>query len=207
MKKIKRLGKFKNILIIIFILVVTFIILFFLDEILLNINLFYEKKIIEIKSQFTPIVIKINNIENGQINYTCKFYDLDGNVIYFIEDEIVGQYFFVDFIVYKKDDNYFFFPYRIFSDVVPPDYGKDITKAYLKDGFPEIYKKKDMDKNYVNKIKDIYKNAINNKNFKEGYKSYGNAIHVIKKVENLNLSSYFYYICFTKKGGIELVVK
>ncbi|MCX8059196.1 MAG: hypothetical protein N3A58_07260 [Spirochaetes bacterium] len=187
------------------ILIVAFI--FFFHEFFIYIGQKLLIKEIELKSEINPLVIKIEKIENGNVFFIAKFLDIDGNVVYFLQDSIVGQYLFVDFLVYKEGSNYFFFPYLVFSDVVPSDYGKDLTKAYLKDGFPEIYRKKNMDEFYINKLIEIYSKAFNRANFKEGSKSFGNALHIIKKVESIDFSSYIYYICNIKKGGIEVITK
>lgn len=200
----KKIYKALIIFLSIFLIILFF---YFFSEILVFIGKSLIQKEIELKSEINPLVIKIEKIENGVIYFMAKFLDLDGNVVYFLQDSIVGQYLFVDFIVYKEGSNYFFFPYLIFSDIVPSDYGKDITKGYIKDGFPEIYRKIGMDNSYVEKIKMIFSKAFNKENFKEGSKSFGNALHIVKKVETINFSSYLYYICYVKKGGIEVVVK
>lgn len=212
MEKTKKIIKLFTI--ILFILIILIVI--YIGSMLYNKYNLKNQKIIlnsinELKKEYIPVKLKFNKFENNKITFTLNFYDLDNNKIGTYKGIIEGQILFLDFKILKIKNSYLFFPDTIFSDTIAPYIGTNITYYYTKDNFPMIYFSKINTKNFNLLIKNVWDYI--NCNFNKTDKSssilyeYGNTIHLIEKIEKINLDTIYYYVCHPKKGGIEIVAK
>ncbi|HNV44264.1 MAG TPA: hypothetical protein PK520_02725 [Exilispira sp.] len=167
-----------------------------------------EKALALLTEEFTPIKMKLS-LSDEQINFQLKFYDQQNNNIAAYNDSITGNRLFVDFYIVKIEGKNLFFPYLVYSDIVPPSMGKKIYESYEKnfDGilFPGIYSSDNMDDNFMNFILQVWK-AIKSGNidfFSTQY--HGNAVHLLNDIDRIDPNSVYSFICHTEKGGIEIV--
>ncbi|MFN3411703.1 MAG: hypothetical protein ACK4YF_06070 [Exilispira sp.] len=167
-----------------------------------------EKAISILKSEFKPLKMKIS-IQEDTIFYQLKFYDQMGSNIAAFSGQISGNQLFIDFYVINIKDNYIFFPYLLYSNIIPPVMGKKIYEIYEKnyDGilFPEIYSSENMNENYLRFISSIWI-AIKKGDitfFNSNYS--GNALHLLSNISEIDPNAVYEFVCHTAKGGIEIV--
>ena len=195
----------------ILVLVILLIAVFLGQDIILGFlkksNIDMGKKIVELKEEIIPLKIKITSIENDVIYYTMRFYDTEDTLVKTVEDSITGQYLFIDFIIIKGKDGYLFFPNIVYSDIIPSAIGKDLIHLYNEGGFPLIYLKSKMDKNYIDYIKKGFAYSLDADLQKDGVHGFGNSLHLIGGIQKIHLNYYYFYTCHTKKGGVEVILK
>lgn len=205
----KILKILKLILILSIILILFYIGMIVYDNYLVSSQKIVLESIKELKSEIIPVKIKFESFENNRIKYIINFYDLDTKKIGTYKGSINGQILFLDFKVLKVGSFFLFFPIQVFSDTIAPYAGTDITYFYTKNNFPMIYYSNNNSKEFNTLIDSAWK-FVNSENQDSNHDftfNFGNAIHLIQKIEKINLDTIYYYVCHIKKGGIEIIEK
>ena len=162
-----------------------------------------EDRINELQAEYVPIRFKILNRENGNIRAALKFYDADGKVINRTTKILEGRELSVDFYVIPVKDKYLAFPVKIFTDKIATDNGESLTELYDKEGFPQIFFSKNLDKKLMGGLELIF-TKIKEDNYSADDKYFGNMVHDIPQLKAYKIGEIYRIVCRTK-GGIEVI--
>lgn len=96
--------------------------------------------IYNLKQEIVPLKFSMQK-ENNRILFFYTFYDLNKNAISTEKTiRINGDELFLECIVTELDGyRKAVFPFRIYSNIIPPSQGFVIVKEYNRDGFPLIF--------------------------------------------------------------------
>lgn len=154
-----------------------------------------------ILARFTITDRKTISIMGTNINYLTVFvgfYDYKNVKINSKYFTMKGKEFNFDFDLVKDNKgNVIAFPSKIYTELMAPKNGIDISSLYVKNGFPEIYKSNKISSDSKDFIKNLYAN------YKSENLYSGSAVHDIpaKRFE-LNRS---YRVILHTKGGLEVL--
>ncbi len=162
-----------------------------------------EEKIGLLKEEHTPIKFKILEKTDDQIRIIVKFYNTDNKEINSEEFTVPGQELSFDFSVVPVKDRYVAFPSKLFSNVTPASQGFKLFSFYNKDGFPEIYQKKNIDPDLSQGLKEVFA-KVKSGEMDSLESSFGNMVHDIKAFKSF-MPEIVYSIITHTKGGIEIV--
>ena len=164
-----------------------------------------EKQIDMLKTEQSPIRFKITERKDGKITVVVKFYDIEEKKIKSFKETMEGDELSFDFFVFKSENKskHISFPYKIYTDKIAPDNGKIITSYYNKNGFPQIFHSKNMDKNLNKTLVSIFE-KMNSQNISSEDDYFGNMVHDISGMKSYKVGSVYKIITHTK-GGIEVI--
>ena len=152
--------------------------------------------IYNLKQEIVPLKFSMQK-EGNNILFVYTFYDLNKNAI--SQDTtlcINGDELFLECIVAELNGyTKAVFPFRVYSNVVPPSQGFVIVKEYDKDGFPLIFA--GVKSRQAKYLKKIYTNICNKKFTSNWFYS---AVH--KKAESKKEKQ---KLAVRIKGGIEIL--
>jgi hypothetical protein len=162
-----------------------------------------EDNIALLQEETTPIRFKILEKTQDSITLVVKFYNADKKEINSMKQKLNGQELSFDFYMVSVKDKYIAFPSKIFTDRIPADDGIVLYNYYDKDGYPEIFYKKDINKDLYKGLKDVYQ-EVKNGQLDSLNNHFGNMVHDIKKFKSF-LPENVYSIVVHTKGGIEII--
>ncbi|MDR0785721.1 MAG: hypothetical protein LBE74_07560 [Treponema sp.] len=191
-----------------------------------------ERELQELKDVLVPLRFREVERSGGIIKAEFYFYsyledDIDKSFMADVLEkeqplnsltiELKGNELFIDCLrfiekqggVFKHDVNWVF-PYRVFTDSIPPDDGVLIYDAYDSDGFPNIYSAFNLDVkqraseifSQIKQYGDISPNSELRKVIS------GNAVHdMSNNILRFQVGRWYDLIVHIKKGGVEYVAE
>ena len=163
-----------------------------------------EKNISHLKEETTPIRFKVTKRKNGKVTVVFAFYDADNKRIKKgIQKTFTGNEISFDFYVYQTQNKYIAFPYKVYTDSIAPNQGDDLIVYYDKAGFPQIFNKKNMNKDLRFGLEALFEKVKNGEITKDE-KYFGNMVHDLAGVKEFRIGHTYKIITHTK-GGIEIV--
>jgi len=183
-----------------------------------------EEMISELQSETIPLKFKVQKNSNNEIELIIFFLDLNGNIIRQEPITIQGKELHFDFQVIELHNNtkakkseqiiskqYLFYPYKIYTDIIPPIDGIKLCPYYQENGFPAIYKGFESylsDKNM--KFKNAYEQKMTqtfeyvlNEDLENLTNQFGNAVHDMKEISSFKKGYTYSLVCKTHTGSIE----
>ena len=194
----------KKVLFIIFILVITGCVVFFIitsGQKQETIRL--EETIEFLKEETIPIKFKINSRTDSSLAVAIKFFDPDNKEINKTEITLKGKELSFDFITIQAGDSYLSFPYKVFTDEIPPINGKKLTSFYERDQAPAVFVYDGIHKDLLTQLKLLFRD-VKNDNIGNLEHYFGNLVHDIEKVSSFK-TGIVYKIVVHVKGGIEVM--
>jgi hypothetical protein len=162
-----------------------------------------ESKIALLKETQTPIRFKILEKTKDSIKLSAKFYNSDDKEIGKLDTIIPGQELSFDFYVLPVKDRYLAFPSKIFSNQIAAANGIKLYDIYDKEGFPQVFYSKDMDRDLNTGLKYVFK-QVKTGQLDSLNKYFGNMVHDIRKLKSF-IPKTVYSIVTHTKGGIEII--
>lgn len=172
-----------------------------------------ENIIAELKQELVPLKFKVLKSSENEIEIETSFYDLEDKCFAKKQLKLDGEELFFDFQVIKLDkNNYMFFPTKVYTNLMAPENGIDLTNFYNNKGFPEIYNKLEnflSDENkktysaYKEKIVSVF-NYVREDNLDFIDEQFGNAVHDMKEISKFKKGYSYKIICHPHTGSIEI---
>jgi hypothetical protein len=162
-----------------------------------------ESKIEFLKETQTPIRFKILEKTANSIKLSAKFYNADDKEIGKLDTILSGQELSFDFYVVQVKDRYIAFPYKIYSNQIAAANGIELYNLYDKEGFPEVFTTKGMDKDLNSGLKYVFSKVKTGK-LDSSDKYFGNMVHDIRELKSF-IPHNVYSIVTHTKGGIEII--
>ncbi|MDR0645166.1 MAG: hypothetical protein LBG05_09760 [Treponema sp.] len=193
-----------------------------------------EKELQELKNVLVPL--RFREIERSGDKIKAEFYfysyvedDIDTSFISDVFEkekplnsltiELEGNELFIDCLrfierqggVFKHDVNWVF-PYRVFTDSIPPDNGIPLYDAYTSDGFPRIYDAFNLDGETKQRVSEIFSQIKQYGDLAPNSKLRtiisGNAVHDISGNRlRFQVDRWYDLIVHIKKGSIEYLAE
>lgn len=162
-----------------------------------------EETVEFLKDETVPIKFKIVQRTDSSLTVAIKFFNADNMEIGKTETTLNGSELSFDFITVKAGNKYISFPYKIFTNMIPPKEGEELAPFYNQDGAPGIFVYDGIHKDLLNNLKFLYRDVKNDniENLK-GY--FGNLVHDIEKISVFK-TGIVYRIVLHVKGGIEVL--
>ncbi|MDR0411163.1 MAG: hypothetical protein LBH75_04230 [Treponema sp.] len=193
-----------------------------------------ERELQELKDVLVPLRFREVEKNGGKIKAELYFYsyledDIDKSFMSDVFEkqkplnsltvELEGNELFIDCLrfvekqgnIFKHDVNWVF-PYRVFTDSIPPDQGVLIHDVYASDGFPHIYDAFNLDGEARERVSEIFSQikqygGIGPESELRKVIS-GNAVHDISNgVLRFQTGRWYSLIVHIKKGGVEYVAE
>lgn len=180
-----------------------------------------EKLISHLKEETVPMEFKVIKDSKGEKEIQVRFFDLDNKEAGISDTiSIEGDDLYFEFLTIRlDDDNWMYFPERIYSNRIAPDQGISLLKYYDKNNYPEIYSnfEKFIDENEINsKLVNEYREKIQfvfekvkAHDYENIAEMFGNTVHDLRKQDILSFKKGFTYqvICHTHTGSLEVKKK
>lgn len=117
-----------------------------------------------VKEEYEFVRMHIKDIKNNSVEFDLHFIDIDGETTAKKQYALKGKDVFIECRVviakFGEQEKAFIFPYRLYSDVIAPEKGKNILNDYAKDNFPLIYNSSKNPDNYKAAVKHIFETAF-----------------------------------------------
>jgi hypothetical protein len=160
-----------------------------------------ESSISSMKEESVPLRFQVMARSGGGIEVKFKFYDEDGKVISVVEHSMAGESLFLDFSTIPVGGRFIAFPKAAFTESIPAEKGISLLEYYDKDGFPQIFASKALDRKTKDGLSALY---LQLKLGRQPGGSFGNAVHDIKEIKEFRIGTVYRAVA-RKKGGIEIV--
>ncbi len=164
-----------------------------------------EQKISLLKEENIPVKFKILNKKDGKISVAVKFFDSQekSEPINRLVETFEGNELSFDFLIISVKDKKLIFTYKIYTDKIAPINGKNITDLYDKNGFPQIFYHKGIDKEFKEILSAVF-TKIKTGNYDADDKYFGSMVHDVAGFKQYK-EGRIYKIITRTKGGIEVL--
>ncbi|MDR2808336.1 MAG: hypothetical protein LBB43_04930 [Spirochaetaceae bacterium] len=192
-----------------------------------------EARVKELQETLIPLRFKLKERAGDTLTVGFQFYSLAVENIDTVDDmedlaggkeigplhsfTLEGTELFIDCLKFHNKgflpvdpDALFVFPYRIFTDLIPPDNGIMIVDLYDEDGFPAIFNSFDLDAQDKERLLQVYQQlkkygtitdpALQNE-------ISGNALHDMKNISRFRVDRWYDLVVHIKKGSLEFVME
>lgn len=160
-----------------------------------------ESSIAELKEEYVPLRFQVVARSGGGIETKIKFYDSEGRLVSVAEHSMKGESLFLDFVSVPVAAGYLAFPKAAFTEAIPAEKGVSLFSYYDKDGFPEIFASKDMDRGTRDSLTALF---FKLKLGRQPGASFGNAVHDVKEFRKFEIGAVYKAVA-RRKGGIEII--
>ncbi len=160
-----------------------------------------ESGIAALQSETVPLRFMVLAREDDSVTVRVRLYDLGGTEIGFMETNLPGRQVFFDFIAMPYNKTWLAFPYRIFTEKVPPAEGVDLSMLVAPEGMPLTYRGGPLDRRALEKLGELHASMVRG-DVPKG--SFGNAVHDVAELASFSLET-VYKIVVRTKGGIEIL--
>jgi len=157
----------------------------------------------KLQKEYVPLKFKINERSNEVIRFEVKLFDADANEIAYQKYELHGKELAFDFYVMPIKDGFLSFPYQIFTDEIAPENGIPLLNLYDKNGFPELFRQKNMQQAAEIELKSVFLQMKANIAGTDST-AFGNAVHDVFGLKQFEINTVYKIVARTK-GGIEIV--
>ncbi len=173
-----------------------------------------KKQVALLKQEMVPMRFKILGRSNDTIYVSFKFYDMDGNVVYYYDDQgnkqefvrmkLPGKELAFDFIVVPVGGKFFAFPYKVFTDAIAPKYGIVLFKYYTRDNYPQIYYSQDNTPVFDAGVKALYTKILRG-DVQDLKNAFGSLVQDVHNFSQFEVGQVYKLIFHPAQGGIEIV--
>lgn len=157
----------------------------------------------ELKKEIVPIKFDIEDKTNKKITVEVRFYNTSEELLAKEHFTLIGNELTFDFQMVMFNNHYIGFPWKLYTDIMPPDSGKLLQQYYTKEGFPAIYKSQTSNDNIEEGIQVLYEKLMQEKTDSLPG-NFGSAVHDLHRVREF-LPHHTYKIVLRTKGGIEII--
>ncbi len=160
-----------------------------------------KSSIAQLKEEHVPLRFQIASRSEHGLKTKIKLYDMDDTEITTTEIAMEGESLFWDFVCVPVAGKYIAFPNLVFTEVVPAEQGLSLFSYYDRDGFPQVFAKKDMSESLKADLRGLFSRL------KQGgmpSDAFGNAVHDIKEFKSFE-TGIVYKVVARLQGGIEIV--
>lgn len=162
-----------------------------------------EETVLSLRETHTPVRFRIENRTADSVFVLLKLQKADESEISKTYLKLKGNELFIDFISVPVGNRFLAFPYRVFTDFMPPDSGLALMPLYLVDDLPLIYHNDSLDFPSRDILRDLMRSIQKNGTMVDD-KSFGTAVHDIKQFKSFQTGITYKVITHTK-GGIEII--
>ncbi len=173
-----------------------------------------QKQVAFLKQELIPIRFKILYRKNDTILVSLKFYDLDHNVITyydksgqpqtFVRIKMLGNELSFDFIVVPVGNRFLAFPFKIFTDQIPPKDGVVLFPFYDKNDFPQIYYSQYSTPAFNSGIKALFNKIVEGK-IQDIKGIFGSMVQDVSNIQQFQTGKVYRVVFHPAKGGIEII--
>ncbi len=160
-----------------------------------------ESGIEALQSETVPLRFMVLSRDAESVSVRVRLYDLAGTEIGFMETNLPGRQVFFDFIAAPYKQIWLAFPYRIFTERVPPADGVDLSILVAPEGIPLTYRNGSLNADALKKLGELHASILRGDSPKG---SFGNAVHDVAELGTFSLET-VYKIVIRAKGGMEIL--
>ena len=181
-----------------------------------------EDMVATLEEETIPLKFKILDKNDGKITVMIKFLDLNGEIAKEETLELTGEELFFDSQIIKlerkdqknkTEEQYMFFPFKIYTDEVAPENGIELCSLYDENDFPAIYKGFDALLPEVNeKLVLAYSEMIIQTfayiragEFEKLSNQYGSAVHDMEGISEFKKGYLYSVVCHPHTGAVEIM--
>ncbi len=161
-----------------------------------------EERIAEVKTATVPLRFMLLSRGDEGISARFRFYDADDNEISVFERSWQGKELNIDCLVLPFGSRTFVFPISVYTELLPPSKGTELSPYYVRRGMPLIYESSALSARERKIIKKIFKGVQNEKH--RSRKHWGTAVHDIQSLSVFEVGA-IYSLVVRPTGGIELI--